>query len=567
MISLEVTIRALKVAAPRFSSILAILTLAFLVRIVGVNFGLPNLYHADEPIVVNHALAFGGGDFNPHFFKIPPFTSYLLFALYGIYFLIGSAFGFFSSADDFLNLFLQDPTFFYLLGRIVFGVMVGVATVYVLYRLGRKFFSDRHGLIAAFFLAVSFLHARDSHYIYADIPLLFLTALSFFPIFEIRERGDQKDYLLFGILFGAAVATKYNAVFLLCPFLVAHLSRRRSPKFLFMSLITSIFFFFILNPFSLIDLRFFLQELFTQAGSEGFSGFFHHFRYSLSGGMGVPLIYLALAGVLLNSFSRELKRWILLSFVFIYSMVLAGFSQPYERYALPLLPFLNLFAADALIQIGGKIRAFQKWPMVFAALFAIPSIAKTLVSDYLFVQKDVRTEGREWIERYVPSDSKIALDIPFYGPRLKPNLKQILEKKEEGLEKSPLSRVQIKRLELLAREAEAKPEGRYELFFLADQPEGERFLFSKPAVPYSLSSLKRLGIDYVVVAQTDPLAHGDFYDAVRKNSQFVAEFNPYRQSGIERPIDRLASTGGPFLWKDLTARRANGQPIKIYRLK
>ena len=59
----------------------SILALAFLVRIVGIQFGLPNLYHADEPIIVNHAMAYGTGDFNPHFFKIPPLVSYLLFVV------------------------------------------------------------------------------------------------------------------------------------------------------------------------------------------------------------------------------------------------------------------------------------------------------------------------------------------------------------------------------------------------------------------------------------------------------------------------------------------------------
>lgn len=547
--------------------ILAILTLAFLIRIIGVNFGLPDLYHADEPMVVNHAFAFGGGDFNPHFFKIPPLVSYLLFVLYGVYFLMASGFGLIEGADDFLNLFLRDPTPFYLLGRILFGVMAGVGTVYVLYRLGRKFFSYEHGLISAFFLAVCFLHVRDSHYIYADIPLLFLAVLSFFPIFRIWDRGDKKDYLFFGALFGTAVAAKYNGVFLVFPFLVAHFEKRRPMKFIFISLSTSIFVFFIFNPFSVIDSRFFITELLAQSRSEGLLGFFHHFQYSLSGGMGFPLFYLSLAGILLSFFSRDFKQRIVLSFVFVYFVVLAVFSQPYDRYALPLLPFLSLFAADALIQMGEKIGIFKKWPMVFAAVFAIPSIGKALVSDYLFVQKDVRTEAREWIEQHIPWDSKIAIDIPFYGPRLRPNLKQILEKKGEALNHPKISKVQGKRLDLLVHQAQARPGGRYELFFLADKPEGERFLFSKPAVPYDFTTLKKLGIDYVVVAQVDHAAHGDFYNTVRKSSQLVASFNPYRHREIEGPIDRLPLTGGPFLWKDLMARRANGQPIKIYQLK
>ena len=58
-----------------------ILFLAFILRVWGIQFGLPDLYYADEPIVVNHALAYSSGDFNPHFFKIPPLMSYLLFVI------------------------------------------------------------------------------------------------------------------------------------------------------------------------------------------------------------------------------------------------------------------------------------------------------------------------------------------------------------------------------------------------------------------------------------------------------------------------------------------------------
>ena len=82
------------------------MTLAFALRLWSVNFGLPYIYHADEPIVVHHALAYGTGDFNPHFFRIPPLVSYLLFICYGIYFLMGSALGFFQSIQDFEQLFI-----------------------------------------------------------------------------------------------------------------------------------------------------------------------------------------------------------------------------------------------------------------------------------------------------------------------------------------------------------------------------------------------------------------------------------------------------------------------------
>ena len=79
--------------------LLGILAVAVFLRVWAVNFGLPFLYHADEPIVVNHALAFSTGDLNPHFFKIPPLVSYLLFVCYGIYYVLGRGTGLFHSVQ------------------------------------------------------------------------------------------------------------------------------------------------------------------------------------------------------------------------------------------------------------------------------------------------------------------------------------------------------------------------------------------------------------------------------------------------------------------------------------
>ncbi|MEI7751669.1 MAG: phospholipid carrier-dependent glycosyltransferase, partial [Candidatus Omnitrophota bacterium] len=168
-----------------------ILVLALFLRLWGVQFGLPFLYHADEPIVVNHALAFGMGDLNPHFFKIPPFTSYLLFVCYGIYCVAGWAAGLFHSVRDFEQLFYFDPSSFYLIARLVFGVILGTLSVYFLFRLVKRLGDIRTALWASFFLAVNFLHVRDSHYVYADIPLLLVLLLGFMVIFRVSEKPSS----------------------------------------------------------------------------------------------------------------------------------------------------------------------------------------------------------------------------------------------------------------------------------------------------------------------------------------------------------------------------------------
>ncbi|MGB2880051.1 MAG: hypothetical protein WBD24_07700, partial [Candidatus Omnitrophota bacterium] len=79
--------------------ILSILVMGAVLRIWGLSFGLPFQLHQDEPIVVNHALAYGAGDLNPHFFIIPPLCSYLLFFAYGLYFILGKIAGLFAGTE------------------------------------------------------------------------------------------------------------------------------------------------------------------------------------------------------------------------------------------------------------------------------------------------------------------------------------------------------------------------------------------------------------------------------------------------------------------------------------
>ena len=468
-----------------------ILVLGFFVRIIGINFGLPDLYHADEPIIVNHAVAYGTGDLNPHFFKIPPLVSYLLFMCYGVYFALGRAVGFFSELEDFQNLFLTDPTNFYLIGRIIFGVLCGTATIYVFYRLLNRFFSRTHALLGSFLLAFTFLHVRDSHYVYTDIPLLLVLVASFFPILKIAENGNKKDYVLFGILLGMAVATKYNGVFIMAPFLMAHVYRK-GEKWLDSNLLVgvgcSLFSYVILNPFSLLDFNFFLSELRGQGKAEAFVGFFHHLIYSLNGAVGFPILLFAVIGmgVAVSFFKLDFKRLILCFFIWVYYLILCLFSQPYDRYVLPLLPFVIFFSTDSLLFIKEKFNLTSFATSFLVLVLILPNAVKIYFSNLLFLEKDVRTVAREWIESHLPSESRVALDVPFFMPRLKSSLAQLKEKQGEILrEEGHGDSAQTERIELMIKNAQESLMPRHHLFFMKTNLEGS-FLFSNPALPYYL---------------------------------------------------------------------------------
>ena len=58
---------------------------ALVLRLIGLQFGLPAVYNPDEVAIMARALAFAKGTLNPHNFLYPTFYFYVLFAWVGVY--------------------------------------------------------------------------------------------------------------------------------------------------------------------------------------------------------------------------------------------------------------------------------------------------------------------------------------------------------------------------------------------------------------------------------------------------------------------------------------------------
>lgn len=554
-----------------------VLLIAFLLRFWGAGFGLPYLYHADEPVVVNHALAYGTGDLNPHFFNIPPLISYLLFACYGIYYLIGRGIGLFHSLRDFETLFYADPSSFYWIARMIFGVMLGTASVYFLYRLGRRFWNSATGLWAAALLAVNFLHARDSHYIYVDIPLLFVMLIGFGFFFRIAERAAGArttvqspflEHVFAGSLIGIAVATKYNGVFLAVPYLWITLRSRPWRKCLgawVWSGSAAIITFAVLNPYAILDHSFFMKELAEQAATNrGGFPWFYHFNYSLVGAMGIFLLGVAVAAWIRGFLSKNLSAQALSVFVLVYYFVIYRWGQPYDRYALPLIPPLCVLTALFLVDLKDRWRPYGK--KIFLAviiLCLLPSALKILCWNKIMAGKDIRTEAKEWIEENIPAGSRLALDRDFYMPRLSFTRGQLEEKLRLARE-SGKSAAKIRRLEALLAQTGRSA---YELYFMNWDYGSPRYSFAEPQIPYDVDVFKKEKIDYVLVLDGQQPAGSTFVQDLERNSELVVAFTPYHNDNRVRLYDAQPLTGGPFRWADICARRKNGYPMTVYRLR
>lgn len=544
------------------SSVL-ILLLAAGLRLWGIQFGLPELYHADEPIVVNHALYFGTGDFNPHFFNIPPLASYLLFAVYGVFYVAGKIIGQWSSAQQFADFFFRDPTSFYLIGRIMLGVVPAVVSVWCLMVwMKKESFAPVWKYTGGVLFAVCFVHVSDAHYIYADM-LLVLVSILFFLSLDVEEFKKCSGHLRAGALIGLAAALKYNGIFLALPYIWFFLRTRPAPLFFLKysaaAAIASVLVFIALNPYSVLDFNFFIQELKEQSASNQGVPFLHHLTYSLAEGMSWPLVILGICGGARTFFYRDIKREAVALFCAAYYFVLWQKGQPYGRYILPLVPFLIFLAVDFVQFFSGRSRYVKSALFLILAFAVFFNLAKDVRFDWIMSRSDVREEARAWIEENILAGSRIALDGTSFTPRLSFTCRQLEEKahylkQRDNGDHSP----SLKRVELMHKTCKERPG--FELYFMTNQPGANPFLFARPEVLADMHALKEHGAQYVVT-----VFHEKLGGELQQKGKLIKSWKPYAKEGVQLwESDPQIITGGPFTWNDLFARRANGYRIELY---
>lgn len=547
-----------------------ILTAAFLLRIVGLNFGLPFIYHQDEAIVVNHAMAIGVQGWNTHTYLPPQFAAYFLFFVYAAQYLLGSALGIFKSASHFGATFLNDPSWQYILGRLTLGVVFGTATVAVVYRVGRAFFSRPVAEAAAFFLALSLLHVQHSHYIYVDIPLTFACTLFFFYLFKCLENPSSNNALLTGVFLGWSISIKYTAVYFspavpLAVFFLAGngVALQKKITAVLLSSLAAVCVYAVVSPYTFLDWENFRAQVFSQSQSRGYVGPYHHLTYSLLNGTGFSFLVLVFFGSVIGFFKSAKTTFLVVFTLLIYYWVNVYFSQPFARYMMPLLPLLCLLAGVGLVAVLGQVRSkFLK--ILFVTAVAAELLVPSIYSDWLLTRQDTRTEALAWVEKNIPVGSVIAIDNRFFAPPLAQTRAQI-EDKMRYLEGDPNQKSKRTRLELLLKSETLKKS--YEIHTLkpAGEEDGPDFLFARPFVRADWPSLEKIGTQYLIFNYAQaPAALHEFKDSIAGRLKLLTVFSPYHDPAKKKMTDEFGSTAAPHALEELFSRRRLGPYLEIY---
>lgn len=184
--------------------LLAILAMAFALRIAGIGFGIPladdlgGYYHPDEPKIVRAVAAFPAHVVENRDLRYPTLYPYLLGILALPLRLVPTA----SAEQSFL--------WVYVLARVA-TALCGTAGVWLLFVLARRSAGEALGLVAAALLATAPFPVQNGAWATTDVASsVALTAFVLLAERAWRPDGGRRQRLWSGVALGALTATKYT---------------------------------------------------------------------------------------------------------------------------------------------------------------------------------------------------------------------------------------------------------------------------------------------------------------------------------------------------------------------
>jgi hypothetical protein len=425
--------------------IFTLFLLTLTLRIIGINFGLPDYTISDEFQLIERALQMGTGDLNPHLFTWPGhLPAYLLFVIYFIQYIIGFILNNYQTSVDMATHYLSNPTIFILSARLI-TAFIGSLSIVVFYYMVKGLFNDKITTItASIILILNYTHLRHSHYARPDIFATFFVILSMTLI--IYALNNKNRYLMFlsGLTCGMGLASKFNTGLIIIPLLVLALSTGNTliKKLKNMLITTSgiIFGFFLFAPFFIIDYKNAIDDILTQFSriqSSRFGAFSNQFGYLLKillfRKFGILLTLSAMGGFVMLFIKTNKKKLFLLLIVLI-TIIIAGTKRFPSHYILPVIPILSIISAYFLKSVFSLVnKAFKPIPIknIAVVLLAIVLIQPVYMCCNMlksFTLEDTRTIARRYIENNIESGENILIDTimpDVESPQLYPSRQNI----------------------------------------------------------------------------------------------------------------------------------------------
>ncbi|MFH1656190.1 MAG: glycosyltransferase family 39 protein [Candidatus Nealsonbacteria bacterium] len=554
-----------------------------------------------DTLIVREALDLGQGiiekdySFLQETIAYPFVLPFLLLFCYGIFYLLGSWFGLFSSVQGFISYLFFHIDEFYWLSRILIGVF-GILSVILVYLIVREIFSRIRekkiilgSLLAAYVLSFSLLSIQFSQQVRPHVPVAFFILLSFYLYLLCLKKKRWNLYLLLVLVVGLAVGTFPGGIFaFIFIILVNYFLERKYFKFQFIDflktffsfrfivgLITFLIIFFLFYPYALFN---FNLDINTADSSNSVSINLFNSSFPVSSlGMGFVTIFKML-------FSQELALGLLLvlfsflyfvyrknivtkdifynqaiigwwAFVISYSVIF-GFLDFGGRFRLlcSIVPFLSIGLGILLINVFNSLNKYKKWIFFVVIVLLIFESVQAIRFIQLMDRPYSRDEASQWLENNVLSDELILFQQPIQT--LIPTKKSI----EVHSFLSGLSLSQRNQF-LLSLELDNYPLNSKSILDF-----GDVMKYKDNNVSAVYEFLKEVKPDYfVLLFRSMDLEREEYieYQIAQKQGQLVKKFSPFK-SETNRELFFPSGLNNPLI--DLWVANQLGPTVEIYKL-
>jgi hypothetical protein len=413
-------------------SVLGIMVLSLGLECWAVTHDLP-YPGVDEPAFVGPAVHIAStGDLDPHWFGHPGSTTiYPLAGLYHVWGAVAHGGPVVSSDPGLANRFAVSPGDFYLIGRL-WSIAFAIAAIPLVFLLGRRCFSTAVGLAGAALWAVIPLAVSYGREVRTDSAGVFFALLSLLLIVRLFERASLRDHLVAGLAIGVGISSRYFLVTLLAALIAAGVIalRRHVPgasvRGIAAGVGAAVVAFVMTTPYFLLDWSAarasLANESTSHVGHDGLSPI-GNLRWYLGNAIpnviSWPVALLAVTGIVVAVvYRRDPRRLILLAASATFLVAISTSKLHWNRWPLPILPVIVLFAADGLAQLMSAIDALvgrhelqSAFAVAGVVLVAFWPAKDAIQLDARESRPSTRVLARDWIESHVPEDSSVVREL------------------------------------------------------------------------------------------------------------------------------------------------------------
>jgi len=400
----------------------------------------------DEPFFVLPAVGMAAhGSLDPHWFGHPASTVITPLAfVYRAREVVFHGAPITGAAPSVAQRYREDPASFYVIGRL-WTIALTVLTIPLVYLVGRRIMSPLVGLLAAGTWTVLPLVLDYGRLVRSDSAATCFGLLAFLACLRAIDVPSWRRFAIAGAAIGLAVSTRYFMVTLLVVLAGAWWCARRDAHThvadgaarvgwsgLFVGGAAALGAFALTTPFLFLDSSAAERSLTAEqsghfgSASQGLLdnvGFY--LFHALPDTLSWPGYLFAVAGIVLACVRRNRGALLAVTFVITFLAALLPAGLHWQRWVIPVLPFLALFAVDAVVATADALasrrdtarrRVFLGAVVLgMAALLAVSAVTSAFDA-YAMTVPSTRSRMRSDIERDVPRDAPVAIEVK--GPSL-----------------------------------------------------------------------------------------------------------------------------------------------------